>query len=164
MKAILIFVLLSLSLVVKSFFGNLVAFFYMFMIFSLPVFFDIAKSSFKNGKLDKVIFSILTLCCSPLGYMILSYGHKTNLTNKQRENLSLIEKYSIYFLIFLFVVVGFLVVIQPEVYGNVFLGLSGITILGVIFFHGLYPQHWELYEQQKGSVQGNSSIFLLSKN
>lgn len=162
MKIIIVLVALFIIIpIAKAFFGNaggLVAF---LAILSIPVFIDIKKSSFKYGIRDKIIFSILTILCTPLAYAILNYGHKTNLTIKEKSTLRKIEKYSIWFLVFIISMLGFVTAVEPNLFGGQFLIIMGITLLGVLFFHGLYPQHWELYEKNQNK-NDTDSIFLLS--
>jgi len=103
------------------------------------------------------------ILCTPLSYWILSYGHKTNLTNTQKSNLHRWERYSIGFLAFIVVSFAVLAVVVPDTFGVQFLIVMGVVILGVISFHGLYPNHWELYgSRTKKDTNNIDSIFLRS--
>lgn len=163
MKTIIVLLTLFIGIpIAKAFFGNIGGLIAFLSILSIPVFLDIYKSSFKNGIKDKIIFSILTILCTPLSYTILSYGHKINLTNTQKITLHKIERYSIVLLASIIFLFGFVTAVNPNYFGGQFLIIMGITLLGVIFFHGLYPQHWELYEKHQQKNNKTDSLFLVS--
>jgi hypothetical protein len=164
MKAVIILLALFIAVpIAKAFFGEIGALVAFFTVLSIPVFIDINKSFFINGRVDKIIFIILTIVCTPLAYTILSYGHKINLTEKQKETFQKLERYSIATLAFIVLILGLITIIEPNVFGIQFIIMMGITILGVIFFHGLYPNHWELYEKKEHKKHDKlSSLFLIS--
>jgi hypothetical protein len=112
---------------------------------------DIYKSSFKNGWKDKLIFSILNFSFTPLAYYIFSYGHKTNLTQKQKAFFYNIESKSISFVVYVVLSVAVSTMFKPDEWGGNFLILMGALLFGVFFFHGLYPQHWDIYKEKPKS-------------
>ena len=52
---------------------------------------DIYRSDFVNGRKDKILFFILLILLTPISYLILSYGHKIQLSKKQKEFYNLIK-------------------------------------------------------------------------
>lgn len=119
-----------------------------FLTLYIFVFFDIAKSDFINGRKDKVFFIFLTLFLSPIFYGIFSYGHKIKQTKKEKETFKYIENFSISILFLGLYSISLLAISLPNEFGIWFLYFSGYLILGVVSFHILYPNHWELIEMK----------------
>jgi len=110
---------------------------------------DIFNNKFIKGNKDRVFFIFVTILATPIFYGILSYGHKINLTNKKEIFYKYIESFSITTLILITYSFSLLAISIPNTFGFDFVIISGYLLVGVIFFHIAYPDHWELIEKNK---------------